>query len=1098
MRFGILEFRIKPAACLLFGGCLMLGARSEPPQTAAGADLLAGQDLVSRLKPNLSSDAFVNQAVFGEVGFDRAEKLLFAVEVYGSGPSATADDWAAMHRALNGLIELKSEQGEFLKASIYATLQESAYRRDERDYVLALAAARQALALQQRSGEVASVSIPWKSIGEDLIQLGRIDEGAAALVQARSLLQNPLSSFAADLWSELIALESARGNSAAAHSELTAFLRAAGPLDGSLSPAAFRAYALLAAANLAIDDQQYDDAISHTHQALRLMKGSSDALVLGFQAINTLLTLGTQAMQSMPYEQAIALCQRLERDFPGLPISVSGFARQVSNHRRRLAGQFDVVLREDAARLDSARTSNDVSGRIGALLSIAVDYSYLREVNQQVTAMEQAGDIIHSPAGGSVSPLLRFRVMNLLGAAKLASGDLRSARAAYTETLTGIEAISSANVRLQLGTLYAEALLGSALVIETDGDLGGARDILRQALAPAKDSPGQFTRSTILLQFARLEKTAQQQPEEVVRLYLEAIAALRQEKNATAEISARLQLAEYLASTVKPGAYLALARDQLALARAASSSLALADATWRIQFLEGVLQQRGGDRAAAIRSYSNAIAALDRIRAGLSEEEERRSFIDTASTQELYRRQVGLLTDAGDRNGAWEILERNKARSFLDALHGRRFLPTPSSSGSSPAAELARLEQQIIAARILLAPESESTLRGSGHSVESVQSNLTSLEARFALARQEKAVTGSRVTQPLALLPISLAATQASLPSHTALIEYAILDHELAAFVVTRNSASELHWPVDTAALPAKIQWLRVKMASAKPPAELAERLADASEILLAPVLKAVPPDVGELVLVPTECLLSIPFEALPLPGAAANKPGLLIDRFAMAYLPSASTLQFLRFGPPASSPDLFLGALGNVSVEDWPGLPGTLAETEKIQKLYPFARRMTGNAFTHDVSVDSLLRYSEVHFATHGIFDAQSPLFSALVTAPAPGQAARLSLYEVMDIRVKSQLVILSACETDRGQVSGGDEIIGLTRIFLQAGAESVVSSLWKVDDEATALLMEALHAHLRLGESTPVALRHAQLETRRKFAQPFYWAAFIETGVR
>jgi len=721
MRYGLEVFRIKSAACLILGGSLMLCAGSEAPQTAASADLVAGRDLVSRLKPNVASDAFVNQAVFGEVGFDRAEKLLFAVEVYGSGPSATADDWAAMHRALNGLIELKSEQGEFLKASIYATLQESAYRRDERDYVLALAAARQALALQQRSGEVASVSIPWKSIGEDLIQLGRIDEGAAALAQARSLLQDPLSSFAADLWSELIALESARGNSGGAHSESAAFLRAAGPLDGSLAPAAFRAYALLAAANLAIDDQQYEDAISRTHQALRLIKGSSDALVLGYQAINTLLTLGTQAMQNMPYEQAISLCQRLERDFPGLPISVSGFAHETLNHRRRLAGQFDVVLREDAARLDSARTSNDVSGQIGALVLIAVDYSYLREVNQQVTAMEQAGEIIHSPAADTVSALLRFRVLNLLGAAKLASGDLRSARAAYTEALTGIEAILSAKVRLQLGTIYADAQLGDAFVIERDGDLGGARDILRQSLAPAKDSPGQFTRSTILLQFARLERTAKQQPEEVVRLYLEAITALHQEKDATTEVSARLQLVEYLATGVKPDAYLALAGEQLALARAASSSLTLADATWRIQFLEGVLQQRGGERAAAIRCYNNAIAALERIRAGLSQEEERRSFIDSASTQELYRRQVGLLTEAGDRNGAWEILERNKARSFLDGLHGRRFLPTPSSSDSSAAAELNRLERQIIAARILLSPESESTLGDSGRSVESVR-----------------------------------------------------------------------------------------------------------------------------------------------------------------------------------------------------------------------------------------------------------------------------------------------------------------------------------------------------------------------------------------
>jgi CHAT domain-containing protein len=102
------------------------------------------------------------------------------------------------------------------------------------------------------------------------------------------------------------------------------------------------------------------------------------------------------------------------------------------------------------------------------------------------------------------------------------------------------------------------------------------------------------------------------------------------------------------------------------------------------------------------------------------------------------------------------------------------------------------------------------------------------------------------------------------------------------------------------------------------------------------------------------------------------------------------------------------------------------------------------------------------------------------------------------MDLHLKARLVILSACETDRGQMTGGDETEGLTRTFLQAGAENVVSSLWKVSDESTTLLMERLHAHLRDGELTPDALRLAEIEVRRKFPQPFYWAAFVDTGLR
>jgi CHAT domain-containing protein len=272
-----------------------------------------------------------------------------------------------------------------------------------------------------------------------------------------------------------------------------------------------------------------------------------------------------------------------------------------------------------------------------------------------------------------------------------------------------------------------------------------------------------------------------------------------------------------------------------------------------------------------------------------------------------------------------------------------------------------------------------------------------------------------------------------------------------------------------------------------------------ASDMLLAPVLRQLPIDTERLIIIPTQALTLIPFQALPLPkqaGQAASS--LLIDKYSIAYLPSASTLQFLHFGAPSASNDLFLGAIGDVRSENLPPLPGTLAETSAIAGLYPHAVRVTGAEFTRQAAVDALEQHQEVHFATHGLFEEQAPLFSALVTAPAQGQPSRLSLYELTDMQVKARLVILSACETDRGQMTRGDEAAGLTRTFLQAGAENVVSSLWKVSDEATALLMKSLHQHLRRGEIVPDALRHAELEVRRTYPQPFYWAAFVDTGVR
>jgi len=1083
--------------------------------------LAQGLSLLSRLSSH-AADPAADAATFRQVGTDTSQKSLLAVVGKGMSRDATAEDWANMHRAYDALVELYVGEQQLLKAGIFAGLQDSAYGHNEGDYQAALVAARQALDLEQRSGLTQTISIPWVNLGNDLIHLGRIDEGADALYKAREFLQDPTSSLAADIWTRIVALESSRGNSAAAHRESEAFLQNA----GSNTPAAFRADALLAAANLDIDDQRYDQAIARVHQALALLKGAKDAETVGYRALNVLMTIGLKAMENMPVDQALSLCSRLDKDFPGLPISVSGFSHEVANHRRRLSGQFDLVLHDDAEQLESARTANDVQGQVSVLLSTAVDYSYLRDSSQQLAALQQAVDLLHSPQGERVVPQLRFRILEALGYTQLARGDLRAARAAFTQVLTGIEAVSSAQIRAELATLYAEAKLGMASLLERDGDIKGARDILDQALNPPAGFPGRFNLSTVLLQRAKLEQAAKKgqaprprrnEPDDVAKLYLEAIDTLHQEKDANNEVYARLELVHYLATTggtPKPSADSAgtpgdawanaLARQQLALARSAAGSVGLADASWRVQFLQGILDQNAGDRAAAVRSYSGAVSALDRIRSGLSEEEERRSFIDSASVQELYQRLVELLTASGDREQAWEFLERDKARSFLESLRGRHFAGTASEAADSAGAaarpgRLAQLEQQILTLRLSLSPENESTLRGSGQSTEALNTKLLALENEFALARQESSLTASRATQPMALAPLTLSSARRLLPPRTALIEYAILEKELAAFIVTRESAKELHWPADTGAMPDMLLALRARLSSPPQPGDkLDARLASVSDLLLGPIIAALAPDVNRLVIVPTQSLAVIPFGALPVPTHGQGSARLMIDRYSIAYLPSASTLQFLRFGPPSASPDLFLGAIGDVAVENLPALPGTLAETAAIQKLYPRSTRLTGAAFTHEAAVNALTQHQEVHFATHGLFEEQAPLFSSLVTAPAVGQPSRLSLYELTDLHLKARLVILSACETDRGKMTGGDEAAGLTRTFLQAGAETVVSSLWKVNDESTALLMESLHAHLRAGELTPDALRHSELEVRRKFPQPYYWAAFVDTGVR
>jgi CHAT domain-containing protein len=172
------------------------------------------------------------------------------------------------------------------------------------------------------------------------------------------------------------------------------------------------------------------------------------------------------------------------------------------------------------------------------------------------------------------------------------------------------------------------------------------------------------------------------------------------------------------------------------------------------------------------------------------------------------------------------------------------------------------------------------------------------------------------------------------------------------------------------------------------------------------------------------------------------------------------------------------------------------LTETAAIAAAYPNATRVTSADFTHDAARRALLDNDTVHFATHGLLEADAPLFSALLVSPADGQPSRLSLYELVGAPIRAKLVVLSACETGLGKLLGGDEIAGLTRTLLTAGADTVVASLWKVSDESTGMLMQEFYRQMGLGMLPAAALRQSVLAVKARYKHPFYWAPFVVTG--
>ncbi len=224
--------------------------------------------------------------------------------------------------------------------------------------------------------------------------------------------------------------------------------------------------------------------------------------------------------------------------------------------------------------------------------------------------------------------------------------------------------------------------------------------------------------------------------------------------------------------------------------------------------------------------------------------------------------------------------------------------------------------------------------------------------------------------------------------------------------------------------------------------------------------------------------------------------------------------------GTPISAPTFDRGAFPRFAMLK--PLPGATEEASRLQAIYGRAsvKTLVGPSATKEMLLREASRYRIIHLATHGILDYQNPLESAVffgntttaVPAPDPGHNPRyessrdrlLTGREVMGMKLRAELVVLSACDTAGGGVSGGEGMIGLTWAFAAAGVPTVVASQWAVNDRSTADLMTDFHRRLRASSGgghvrgTAAALRGAALALARRseYRHPYYWAAFIAVG--
>ena len=279
------------------------------------------------------------------------------------------------------------------------------------------------------------------------------------------------------------------------------------------------------------------------------------------------------------------------------------------------------------------------------------------------------------------------------------------------------------------------------------------------------------------------------------------------------------------------------------------------------------------------------------------------------------------------------------------------------------------------------------------------------------------------------------------------------------------------------------------------PPQQVIRRLLKKLyDLLVAPVTELLPPQSGSITIVPYGPLHKLPFHALH------DGSHFLIENFQINYLPASNLLMHLSSHkneqihrstdiPSSVRQPLVFGYSGNGHLQH------TIDETKML------AAQLNGRCYLEgEATIAKLIEQAPgsplIHIATHGRSRLDAPNFSYVLLADG-----QLNTIDAFSLDLKGcELVTLSGCETGLAISGGGDEQLGLGRAFLAAGAESLVMSLWPVEDNATNQLMQIFYQHLLNGESKVQALRAAQCHLLHRpastYTHPYFWAAFRLVG--
>ncbi len=518
---------------------------------------------------------------------------------------------------------------------------------------------------------------------------------------------------------------------------------------------------------------------------------------------------------------------------------------------------------------------------------------------------------------------------------------------------------------------------------------------------------------------------------------------------------------------------------------------------------------------------------VESLRADLLSPRYRASLI--GNRREIYELHVDLLMrldreqpDAGHGVAALLAAESARARGLLNSLGEAR---AEIRHGVDP--ELLA-EQRRLRRRVAVRATTRQRILQSGKDPQAaeIDDEIEALLGEYQRLSGQIRAQHPRYADLLSPEPLPADAMRRLVDDDTVVLEYSLGEERSTLWTVTSKAIEGYDLSgrdrIEAAARRLHERLSQSRQRTAQGPARMAAN--ELAELILEPAREAL--DHHRIVVVADGALAAIPFAVLP--ASPLDRP-LGLDREVVA-VPSLTLLASLRDSKgwaeaSAAAPRKILAILGDpvfdisdprFGVESAPApahasdplprLTYSRSEAQAVAAMVPADQRLLALDFAarRELLTDGTLEsYRIVHLATHGILDLERPALSALVFSQLDPQGrvqdGRLRLLVVYNLRLRSDLVVLSACRTALGREIRGEGLISLARGFMYAGARQVLVSLWQVDDEATAVLMEHFYRAL-LGEglTTAAALQAAQTKVASdlRWRSPYYWAGFVLQG--